>query len=133
MGAVVFDSSAILAILFKEPGSAKLSSEIRSRAVASSVILAEVQANSRGRRVSIQSLVGSDMSAALFKLVGSRNHFNCDRRKISGDLIAQTKPFGLSLGDRACLALALELSAPVYTTDKIWSNLHLGIPIHVIR
>jgi PIN domain nuclease of toxin-antitoxin system len=40
---------------------------------------------------------------------------------------------GLSLGDRACLALALELNAPVYTADRAWKNLNLGIRIHVIR
>ena len=51
----------------------------------------------------------------------------------AGSLIALTRPFGLSLGDRACLALAIERNATVYTTDHIWTKLDLGIPIEVIR
>lgn len=51
----------------------------------------------------------------------------------AGALISKTRPFGLSLGDRACLALAMELDAPVYTADRVWSRLDLGIPIRVIR
>jgi ribonuclease VapC len=37
------------------------------------------------------------------------------------------------LGDRACLALGLALKAPVYTADRSWKNLKLGVRIHVIR
>jgi len=43
------------------------------------------------------------------------------------------KPFGLSLGDRACVALAIDRKATVYTTDRIWKNLALGIKVEVIR
>jgi PIN domain nuclease of toxin-antitoxin system len=48
-------------------------------------------------------------------------------------LIATTAKYGLSLGDRSCLALAIALKAPVYTTEQSWRNLKLGVPIHVIR
>jgi PIN domain nuclease of toxin-antitoxin system len=44
-----------------------------------------------------------------------------------------TKPYGLSLGDRACLALAIQRNATVYTTDRDWSKLSIGIKIEVIR
>ena len=44
-----------------------------------------------------------------------------------------TRKTGLSLGDRACLATALELNLPVITTDRVWSKLNLGIQIQVIR
>lgn len=56
-----------------------------------------------------------------------------EHAKIAGSLIAATEKYGLSLGDRSCLALAISLKAPVYTTEQIWKNLKLGIPIHVIR
>ena len=46
---------------------------------------------------------------------------------------AKTRPLGLSLGDRACLALAIQRKAVVYTTDAAWKNLNLGIEIKVIR
>jgi PIN domain nuclease of toxin-antitoxin system len=48
-------------------------------------------------------------------------------------LITTTEKYGLSLGDRSCLALAIALKAPVYTTEQSWRNLKLGVPIHVIR
>ena len=44
-----------------------------------------------------------------------------------------TKSTGLSLGDRACLALGKRLNLPVLTADKVWSSLSLGITINLIR
>jgi PIN domain nuclease of toxin-antitoxin system len=52
---------------------------------------------------------------------------------MAAELRSITRPFGLSLGDRACLALAIERKAAVYTTDRAWKNLDLGIEIEVIR
>jgi PIN domain nuclease of toxin-antitoxin system len=48
-------------------------------------------------------------------------------------MIAQTRPYGLSLGDRACLALAIQRKAAVYTTDTVWKNLSLSIQVNLIR
>ncbi|HEY9703764.1 MAG TPA: type II toxin-antitoxin system VapC family toxin [Allocoleopsis sp.] len=44
-----------------------------------------------------------------------------------------TKNLGLSLGDRACIALGKRLNLPVLTADKIWNNLSIGIKIILIR
>ena len=44
-----------------------------------------------------------------------------------------TKSAGLSLGDRACLALGKRLNLPVLTADKVWTSLSLGITINLIR
>lgn len=46
---------------------------------------------------------------------------------------ALTKSAGLSLGDRACLALGKRLNLPVLTADKVWTSLSLGITINLIR
>jgi PIN domain nuclease of toxin-antitoxin system len=59
--------------------------------------------------------------------------FTSEQARIAGDLIAITQKHGLSLGDRSCLALAISLKAPVYTTEQVWRGLKLGVPIHVIR
>ena len=45
----------------------------------------------------------------------------------------QTRELGLSLGDRACLALALDKSAPVLTADRAWGGLHIGLDIQLLR
>jgi ribonuclease VapC len=59
--------------------------------------------------------------------------FNAEQAKIAGDLLPQTRSIGLSLGDRACLALGIALKAPIYTADRAWHKLRVGVLIHVIR
>jgi ribonuclease VapC len=48
-------------------------------------------------------------------------------------LRASSRAFGLSLCDRACLALAQSLALPALTADRSWARLDLGIAIEVIR
>jgi PIN domain nuclease of toxin-antitoxin system len=48
-------------------------------------------------------------------------------------LLPRTAPFGLALGDRACLALAGLRGLPAVTADRAWGKLDLGIPIEVVR
>ncbi len=59
--------------------------------------------------------------------------FNIEQTIIAGSFISATKDYGLSLGDRACLALAKYKNIPVLTADKTWSKLNLGIKIKLIR
>ena len=44
-----------------------------------------------------------------------------------------TKARGLSLADRACLALARRLEIPVLTADRDWADLNLGVTVQLIR
>jgi PIN domain nuclease of toxin-antitoxin system len=45
----------------------------------------------------------------------------------------QTRHLSLSLGGRACLALAISLQLPVYTGEKIWTKLKSDVSVHLIR
>jgi PIN domain nuclease of toxin-antitoxin system len=128
MNEVVFDASAILALLLQEPGAEMLTGEILINAVASTVNLAEVQSKLVTRGVPEERAWANTLSA-----VTAQEPFTGEQAKIAGSLIAKTASYGLSLGDRSCLALAIALKAPVYTTEKIWKNLKVGVPIHVIR
>jgi len=50
-----------------------------------------------------------------------------------GVLRNKTKKYGLSLGDRACIALAESLKMPVLTTDKQWEKVASVIEIVQLR
>ena len=128
MSKVVLDASAVLALLNQEPGAQKLTPELLREAVASTVNLAEVQTKlvrAGGEPDEAWELACAPISEAA--------PFTSEQAKTAGTLVNQTRPLGLSLGDRACLALAMTLAVPVYTTDKDWKNLKLGIPIHILR
>jgi ribonuclease VapC len=128
MNEVVFDASAMLALIQGEPGADELTDEILDRAVASAVNLAEVQS----KLVKASNDPDRAWAAALSAISSVRN-YTSEQARIAGTLITTTEKYGLSLGDRSCLALAIALNAEVYTTEKLWKNLKLGIPIHVIR
>jgi PIN domain nuclease of toxin-antitoxin system len=128
MNKVVLDASALLAILNQEPGAEKLTPELLSAAATSTVNLAEVH----GKLVS-RGLNPDDAWEASISPIREAVAFTSEHARQMGDLIAQTRALGLSLGDRACLALGLALRAPVYTADKSWKKLKVSIRIHVIR
>jgi PIN domain nuclease of toxin-antitoxin system len=128
MNEVVFDASAMLALIQHERGADQLTDEIVDRAVASTVNLAEVQS----KLVKASNDPDRSWMAALAAISGVEA-YTSEQAKIAGSLIATTEKYGLSLGDRSCLALAIALKAPVYTTEQAWRNLKVGVPIHVIR
>ncbi|SRR5579859_5843326 len=128
MNRIVLDASALLALLNREPGAEKLTPQLLSAAASSTVNLAEVQA-----KLVERGLDPDDAWEATLTPVREVVDFTADHARLAGTLIAQTRSLGLSLGDRACLALGITLRAPVYTTDKSWKNLKLGVQIHVIR
>lgn len=111
MNEVVLDASAILALLLQEPGAEKLTDEIRMNAVASTVNLAEVQSKLVKKGVPPERAWENTLSA-----ITEAEPFTSRQAKIAGSLIAKTEKYGLSLGDRSCLALAISLNAPIYTT-----------------
>jgi hypothetical protein len=59
--------------------------------------------------------------------------FTAEEAEIAGQIWQQTRQYGLSLGDRACLSLGIRLNAQVLTADQVWSDLNLPITVHIIR
>jgi len=118
----------MLALLNYEPGSDKLTPRMLSNSAGSAVNLAEVHTKlvSRGGD---PDEAWEDALSAIQQVVP----FDEEQARIAGDLVARTRALGLSLGDRACLALGLVLEAPVYTTDRAWKDLKIGVRIHLIR
>ena len=125
--AAVLDSSAVLALFFGEPG-CKIVAPLVEGALVSTVNLAEVH----GRM--IDRGAQPEQSWGWIRSLECRICFFSDEQaRIAAELKRITRPFGLSLGDRACLALAIERKATVYTTDRVWKSLDLGMKIEVIR
>jgi PIN domain nuclease of toxin-antitoxin system len=124
---VVLDASAFLCLLGAEPGADAVAAALPHAAI-SAVNLAEVVAKLRERGLS-----ADEIRAALAGLSLDVRPFTTEQAYAAGDLRPATRALGLSLGDRACLALARELDAPALTADRQWLGLKLGIDIRVVR
>ncbi|MBI4283501.1 MAG: type II toxin-antitoxin system VapC family toxin [Chloroflexi bacterium] len=125
MSKAVLDASAILALLHGEPGQDKVASVITDATV-SAVNLAEV----------VGKLVERGGSEAAIRLALGKFSlpivaFDDAQAYRAGLLKAQGR--GLSLGDRACLALAISMDLPAYTADRTWARLKTGARVVVIR
>jgi ribonuclease VapC len=73
----------------------------------------------------------AEVAISLFRLTVEPFHY--ERAIAAGALVAKTRHRGLSLGDRACLALAVELRLPVVTADRAWRDLDIGVDIRFFR
>jgi len=124
---VVFDSSVVLAWLLREAGSNLILAQIPD-AVISSVNAAEAQT-----RMVRQ---GTDPKATWESILASVRAiipFDAAQAEAAGSLVSKTQPHGLSLGDRACLALGLATKSPVYTADRAWAQLQVGVEVRLVR
>jgi ribonuclease VapC len=128
MKGAVLDASAILAVIQREAGYERLTPQILDVAAVSAVNLAEVQARLRSRGWNSEE-AWEDATSPVREIVP----FSAQQAQVAGDLAPETRALGLSLGDRACLTLALERNAVVYTADRAWRNLSLKLTIEVIR
>lgn len=124
---LVFDTSTVIAVMRRETGADRIA-ELFAGGAMSSVNFAELVAQGVRRGVSAED-VTNDFTQ--LKLVV--HAFDLEDATLTGALIAVTRPFGLSLGDRACLALAKRLNGTAVTANHAWAKLDLGIPIDVFR
>lgn len=116
----ILDASAILAVLNGERGEKKVIPILAESAV-SSVNLTEVAA-----KLFETGMDESNARLAVSVLgIGEVVDFTEDLAWEAARLRSLTKQYGLSLGDRACLALAIKLKVPAVTADKEWSKLKL--------
>lgn len=127
MIAEVLDSSAVLAVVLNEPGANLVKTGVKGVGI-SAVNLTEVISKLCDQLFSKEQIGlivgGLDLEVA---------PFDESQAIAAGHLRAANRHKGLSLGDRACLALAIREKATVLTADRSWSNLDLGIEIKVIR
>lgn len=123
----VLDSSALLAVIFEEPGEERATAFVAD-ALVSAVNLSEAAAkmNERG--------FDPDRTALLLGSLGfAIAAFDEADAYEAGRLRNASKDAGLSFGDRACLALALRERLPVVTADRAWRELSIEAQIELIR
>jgi PIN domain nuclease of toxin-antitoxin system len=126
--AEVLDASAVLAFIFREPGHVRAADAITRRAVISSVNLAEVHSTLRRRQLAADRIVGRVRAMGL----GVKPFDDVDA-ELTGTLRPLTTSLGLSLADRACLALAIRLDRPVLTSDRDLALADVGVEVRTIR
>jgi len=124
---VILDASALLAFLHGEPGEERVAAALDGARV-SAVNWAEVLQKARQRGADIDGMHGE-----LTRVGVVLEPFTPDQAEIAARLWEPTRRCGLSLADRACLALALDRSLPVMTADRAWSELGLAIEVELLR
>lgn len=126
---VVLDASAILAIMFREQGTEIVEQYLdSSETLVSSINVSEVFAKQLELNIPIEQTI------VFLGLLGIEIvDFNKESAIQAATLRKLTREWGLSLGDRACLALGQQFSCPVITADRAWGNMGLGIEVIVIR
>ncbi|MEN8446890.1 MAG: type II toxin-antitoxin system VapC family toxin, partial [Cyanobacteria bacterium J06555_13] len=122
----VFDTSAVLAILYQENG-AEIAEQQMSQALLSVVNFAEVI--SVLSRHSAESTIRKSIRPFENKVVP----YDQSTAMQTGLLAPYTQKYGLSLGDRACIALGMCKKLPILTADKIWDDLDIDADIQLIR
>jgi len=112
----VLDASAVLALVRDEPGADKVEAHI-GRAAMSAINLQEVV-----KELLLSGLEEPTVRDLLSELrIDVRSH-DADAAYAAAALHAQTREFGRGLGDRSCLALAIQLGVPALTADREWKK-----------
>jgi len=121
----VLDASALLALLNNEPGAQRVK-DILPESVVGNVC------ETVGKLVSVGMSI-DDARTSVALVLPQVIPFDTELAFKTGALITDTKKLGLSLGDRACLALALMRQNTAVTAERVWSKLKLDVTIEVIR
>jgi PIN domain nuclease of toxin-antitoxin system len=128
----VLDASAVVAFAEREAGAARVLEAIEKGALISAVNWAEVLARLVAIGGDPHQITGGALPGGPTRRV-EVVAFDDEQARESARLIRKTRSLGLSLADRAALALAQSRRLPVLTTDRAWRSLRLPITIEVIR
>ena len=129
MAEAVIDASTLIAFLMDESVEMEQLEDVISNSLISSVNASEVATVLRRIGIPLEKI-----ETLIEENVGKIISFDKTQAMLAASLWDETKSYGLSLGDRSCLALAQSYNLPVYTADKIWKKLTIkGLDIKLIR
>ncbi len=125
----VLDASALLAYLQQEPGAERVETLLLEQPCQiCAVNLAEVLTRLSDWKIPLEQ---AETHILALEIVVTPYDQTLARQ--TAELRIPTRRLGLSLGDRACLALAREQDAVAVTSDRAWLGLDLGIQIECVR
>ncbi len=127
MSSFLLDASAFLAFAHREPGGERVQSVLRTSYISA------VNASEAVTKLVRKGFSLDEAEKYLVQFVKDVIPFDTTHALLAAGFVPQTQALGLSLGDRACLAVAKQLGFPVLTADQAWGKLDLGISIEVIR
>ncbi|MEZ0321389.1 MAG: type II toxin-antitoxin system VapC family toxin [Thermus sp.] len=127
MAEKLLDASALLAYLHREPGFEEVRQALREGAAISAVNLAEVVGKLRSKGKDADRIVARLLAMGLEVVP-----FTLEEALEAGTLDPLTRPLGLSLGDRACLATGKVRGLEILTADRAWSQVP-GVRVRVVR
>jgi ribonuclease VapC len=127
VSSVVLDASALLAYLFGEAGSGRVE-EVLHCALISAVNLAETVGKATDTGAALE-----ETARQIGRLPVTSVPFDEEQAYLAASLPKETRHKGLSLGDRACLALGMKTSCPVLTADTAWEGLDIAVEVILIR
>jgi len=127
---VILDASAVLAYLLREPGGEDVVAAIDLGAGLGTANLAEVMTRLVRDGVAVDTARGvlDDLPVILVDV-------DADLALRAGEMVLASRRFGLSLGDRLCLALAIREKVPALTADTAWAEIAplIGVVVRLIR
>lgn len=128
MNKAVFDSSAILSIYYNEPGKRKVlrlldRSEPLISAPNACEVFTKLIEGGLNEGEALESFDGLEIKVV---------DFDTELALRTAALRPATRTFGLSMGDRSCLALAIRENAMAVTADKNWASVTV-CPVELIR
>ncbi|MCX5963037.1 MAG: type II toxin-antitoxin system VapC family toxin [Cyanobacteria bacterium] len=129
----ILDASALLAYLQGEPGAAVVANALTQGSLISSVNWAETLSKLAERGQDPDTVTDLLTNQGLFNNALMIAPFDADLAQATAKLRPLTRISGLSLGDRACLALGIQTQLPVLTSDQAWSSLTIGVVVQLIR
>lgn len=124
----VLDASVVLAHIRGEAGSEALAEAAAAGACMSAVNFAEVVSKLMER-----GLTAEQADDIVFHFSVDIIPFDVALAHRTGALRPRTRSLGMSLGDRACLALAQRDGLTAITTDRSWAKLNIGVDVRLAR
>lgn len=129
MSKFILDSSAIVAVIKKEPGAHIVQPTIPCAIMSSVNVMEAVRVLQR------HNFSYDTAASTLSLLIGEVISFDRQQSYQAASFEPIARQYGFSLGDCVCLALAREKQLPVLTADTAWKNAesHLNLDIRLIR